>query len=204
MTNPKTSALPLMEHFCTLQGEGRYTGHASYFIRLGGCDVGCVWCDVKESWDVSKHPLVAVDAIVDMVVASGVKIAVITGGEPLMHDLTLLTEQLQAKGIRTHIETSGAHPLSGKWDWICLSPKKFKAPLEELVQVAQELKVVVYNKSDFEWAEKYATQVNDACKLYLQPEWSRAHEMNPLIIAYIKSNPKWILSLQTHKYLDIP
>ncbi|MFM1795127.1 MAG: hypothetical protein RL642_1512 [Bacteroidota bacterium] len=204
MTNPKTSALPLMEHFCTLQGEGRYTGHASYFIRLGGCDVGCVWCDVKESWDVSKHPLVTVDAIVDMVVASRVKIAVITGGEPLMHDLTLLTEQLQAKGIRTHIETSGAHPLSGKWDWICLSPKKFKAPLQELVQVAQELKVVVYNKSDFEWAEKYATQVNDACKLYLQPEWSRAHEMNPLIIAYIKSNPQWILSLQTHKYLDIP
>jgi organic radical activating enzyme len=199
-----TSALPLMEHFCTLQGEGRYTGHATYFIRLGGCDVGCVWCDVKESWDVSKHPLVEIAAIVEMVVASGVNIAVITGGEPLMHNLNMLTAQLQEKGIRTHIETSGAHPLSGEWDWICLSPKKFKAPLEEIVQAAHELKVIIYNNSDFEWAEKYAKQVNADCLLYLQPEWSRAHEMNPQIISYIKSNPRWILSLQTHKYLDIP
>lgn len=193
-----------MEHFCTLQGEGRFTGHASYFIRLGGCDVGCVWCDVKDSWDVSKHPLVEVDDIVEMVVASGVNIAVITGGEPLMHDLTLLTNTLRAKGIRTHIETSGAHPLSGQWDWICLSPKKFKAPLQEVVQAAQELKVVVYHKSDFDWAEKYAEQVTAGCLLYLQPEWSRASEMNSQIISYIKSNPQWILSLQTHKYLDIP
>lgn len=193
-----------MEHFCTLQGEGRFTGHASYFIRLGGCDVGCVWCDVKDSWDVSKHPLVEVDDIVEMVVASGVNIAVITGGEPLMHDLTLLTNTLRAKGIRTHIETSGAHPMSGQWDWICLSPKKFKAPLQEVVQAAQELKVVVYHKSDFDWAEKYAEQVTAGCLLYLQPEWSRASEMNSQIISYIKSNPQWILSLQTHKYLDIP
>ncbi len=196
--------LPLMEHFCTLQGEGRFTGHASYFIRLGGCDVGCVWCDVKESWDMEKHPLVDVHTIVNCVVASGVKIAVITGGEPLMHDLSILTAMLKERGIRTHIETSGAHTLSGQWDWICLSPKKFKAPLPEVIEAAQELKVVVYNKSDFDWAEKYADQVKSDCLLYLQPEWSRATEMNPLIIDYIKTNPKWILSLQTHKYLDIP
>lgn len=196
--------LPLMEHFCTLQGEGRFTGHASYFIRLGGCDVGCVWCDVKDSWNMEKHPLVDVATIVNWVVGSGVKIAVITGGEPLMHDLSILTTALKEKGIRTHIETSGAHALSGQWDWICLSPKKFKAPLLEVIEVAQELKVVVYNKSDFDWAKKYADQVKSDCLLYLQPEWSRASEMNPLIIDYIKSNPKWILSLQTHKYLDIP
>lgn len=204
MDKMQSTALPLMEHFCTLQGEGRYTGHATYFIRLGGCDVGCVWCDVKESWDASKHPMVEINTIVDWVVASGVKIAVITGGEPLMHDLNLLTALLKEKGIRTHIETSGAHPLSGQWDWICLSPKKFKAPLNELIQVAQELKVVVYNKSDFDWAEQYAKQVNSNCLLYLQPEWSRANEMNPLIISYIKNHPQWALSLQTHKYLDIP
>jgi organic radical activating enzyme len=204
MDKMQSTALPLMEHFCTLQGEGRYTGHATYFIRLGGCDVGCVWCDVKESWDASKHPMVEISTMVDWVVASGVKIAVITGGEPLMHDLNLLTALLKEKGIRTHIETSGAHPLSGQWDWICLSPKKFKAPLKELIQVAQELKVVVYNKSDFDWAEHYAKQVNSNCLLYLQPEWSRANEMNPLIVSYIKNHPQWALSLQTHKYLDIP
>jgi organic radical activating enzyme len=148
--------------------------------------------------------MVEISTMVDWVVASGVKIAVITGGEPLMHDLNLLTALLKEKGIRTHIETSGAHPLSGQWDWICLSPKKFKAPLNELIQVAQELKVVVYNKSDFDWAEQYAKQVNSNCLLYLQPEWSRANEMNPLIISYIKNHPQWALSLQTHKYLDIP
>lgn len=204
MGNGFSNQLPLMEHFCTLQGEGRFTGHASYFIRLGGCDVGCVWCDVKESWDMEKHPLVDVATIENWVVDAGVKIAVITGGEPLMHDLSVLTTTLQTKGIRTHIETSGAHSLSGKWDWICLSPKKFKAPLQEVIDAAHELKVVVYNKSDFEWAEKYAAQVKSDCLLYLQPEWSRASEMNPLIIDYIKANPQWILSLQTHKYLNIP
>jgi organic radical activating enzyme len=148
--------------------------------------------------------LVPITTIVDWVVESGVEIAVITGGEPLMHDLSSLTALLKQKGIRTHVETSGAHPLSGQWDWICLSPKKFKAPLQEVIEVAQELKVVVFNKSDFEWAEKHAQQVDSNCLLYLQPEWSRATEMNPLIISYIKSNPQWILSLQTHKYLDIP
>lgn len=197
-------ALPVMEHFCTLQGEGRYTGQAAYFIRLGGCDVGCVWCDVKESWDASKHPLMKIDDMVNHVVASGVRIAVITGGEPLMHDLAALTNALQAKGIRTHIETSGAHPLSGTWDWICLSPKKFKAPLDEVIQAANELKVVIYNKSDFQWAEDFAERVPKDCLRFLQPEWSRSAEMNPLIVEYIKHHPGWILSLQTHKFLDIP
>lgn len=196
--------LPLMEHFYTLQGEGRYTGHAAYFIRLGGCDVGCVWCDVKESWDASKHPMVDVDQIVQYVVDAGAKIAVITGGEPLMHSLTELTEQLKSHGIRTHIETSGSSPMSGSFDWICLSPKKFKAPLDEVIVKAHELKIVVFNKSDFEWAESFASKVPADCQLYLQPEWSKSAEMNPLIINYIKNHPQWALSLQTHKFLDIP
>jgi 7-carboxy-7-deazaguanine synthase len=202
-SNP-TAALPLMEHFYTLQGEGRFTGHASYFIRLGGCDVGCVWCDVKDSWDASKHPLVLITEIVAAVVASGTKIAVITGGEPMMHNLDILTEMLREQGIRTHVETSGAHPLSGTWDWICLSPKKFKAPLDQMIASAHELKTVIYNKTDFAWAEQYAAKVSKDCLLYLQPEWSKSAEMNPLIIDYVKANPQWILSLQTHKFLDIP
>lgn len=193
-----------MEHFYTLQGEGRYTGQASYFIRLGGCDVGCVWCDVKESWDASKHPLVSTAAMVDLVVNSGAAIAVITGGEPMMHNLDELTSLLRQAGIRTHVETSGAHPLSGSWDWICLSPKKFKAPLDEMIVAANELKTVIYHKTDLAWAEQFASKVSKECLLYLQPEWSRSAEMNPLIIDYIKSNPQWILSLQTHKFLDIP
>ncbi|MFN5422292.1 MAG: 7-carboxy-7-deazaguanine synthase QueE [bacterium] len=199
-----SSSLPLMEHFYTLQGEGRYTGHPAYFIRLGGCDVGCVWCDVKESWDASKHPLVSIEEITDYVIASGAKIAVITGGEPLMHDLGALTSKLKDKGIRTHIETSGAHPLSGLWDWICLSPKKFKAPLQEVLSVADELKVVVYNKSDFAWAEQHASMVSENCLLYLQPEWSKSDEMTPMIVDHIKNCPSWILSLQTHKFISIP
>jgi len=198
------ASLPLMEHFYTLQGEGRYTGHASYFLRLGGCDVGCVWCDVKESWDASKHPLVQIESMVKFVVDEMAPIAVITGGEPLMHNLDELTSTLKNNGIRTHIETSGAHPLSGDWDWICLSPKKFKAPLPEVIQKANELKVVIFNKTDFEWAEKFAAAVSPTCMLYLQPEWSKSAEINPLIISYIKKNPQWILSLQTHKFLDIP
>ncbi len=198
------ASLPLMEHFYTLQGEGRYTGYASYFLRLGGCDVGCVWCDVKDSWDASKHPLVQIESMVKFVVDEKAPIAVITGGEPLMHNLDELTLTLKNNGIRTHIETSGAHPLSGDWDWICLSPKKFKAPQPEVIQKANELKVVIFNKTDFEWAEKFAAAVSPACMLYLQPEWSKSAEINPLIIAYIKKNPQWILSLQTHKFLDIP
>jgi len=193
-----------MEHFCTLQGEGRYTGQASYFLRLGGCDVGCVWCDVKESWDATQHPQVSIEEMVDRVLESGVRIAVITGGEPLMHNLDSLTQGLQEKGIRTHVETSGAHTLSGQWDWICVSPKKFKAPLPSLLSVANELKVVVYHKSDFAWAEEHAQSVGPDCMLYLQPEWSKSDEMLPLIIDYIQSNPRWILSLQTHKFINIP
>ena len=204
MESNSIAALPLMEHFYTLQGEGRFTGHASYFIRLGGCDVGCVWCDVKESWDASKHPLVPITEIVAAVLASGTKIAVITGGEPMMHNLDALSAMLKAQGIRTHVETAGAHPQSGTWDWICLSPKKFKAPLGEMIEAAHELKTVIYNKSDFAWAEQYAAKVSKDCLLYLQPEWSKSAEMNPLIIDYVKANPQWILSLQTHKFLDIP
>ncbi len=199
-----TTSLPLMEHFYTLQGEGRYTGHASYFIRLGGCDVGCVWCDVKDSWDANKHPLMDIESMVKFAVDVNAPIAVITGGEPLMHNLDELTFKLKEHRIRTHIETSGAHPLSGSWDWICLSPKKFKAPLQEVIKHANELKVVIFNKSDFDWAEKFASQVSNDCLLYLQPEWSKSAEMNPLIIDYVKNNPKWIFSLQTHKFLDIP
>lgn len=193
-----------MEHFYTLQGEGRFTGHASYFIRLGGCDVGCVWCDVKESWDASKHPQVPVADIVGLVVKSGATIAVVTGGEPMMHNLDELTALLKDAGIRTHVETSGAHPLSGCWDWICLSPKKFKAPLEEMITAANELKTVIYHKTDLSWAEQFASKVPKECLLYLQPEWSKTDEINPLIINYIKTNPQWILSLQTHKFLNIP
>jgi 7-carboxy-7-deazaguanine synthase len=199
-----STSLPLMEHFYTLQGEGRYTGHASYFIRLGGCDVGCVWCDVKDSWDANKHPHVDIESMVKFVVDVDAPIAVITGGEPLMHNLDELTFKLKEHRIRTHIETSGAHPLSGNWDWICLSPKKFKAPLQDVIIHANELKVVIFNKSDFDWAEKFASQVSNDCLLYLQPEWSKSAEMNPLIIDYVKNNPKWIFSLQTHKFLDIP
>jgi len=204
MQETSSPALSLMEHFYTLQGEGRYSGQASYFIRLGGCDVGCTWCDVKESWDATKHPQVTTEDIVNFVRVSGSPIAVVTGGEPLMHNLSGLTAELKSIGVRSHIETSGAHPLSGSWDWLCLSPKKFKAPREEIIKKANELKVVVYNKSDFEWAEKYAALVSPDCLLYLQPEWSKASVMNSFIISYIKENPKWIFSSQSHKFLDIP
>lgn len=202
--NEISMLLPVMEDFYTLQGEGFYQGAAAYFIRLGGCDVGCVWCDVKESWDADKHPRLSVDSIVDKVLATPCKLAVITGGEPLMHQLGPLTKALHDQGIRTHIETSGSHPLSGEWDWICLSPKKFKAPLDEILPAAHELKVVIFHKSDFDWAEKYAARVSSACKLYLQPEWDKQQDMMPLIIEYIKSHPRWELSLQLHKYINVP
>ncbi|HAO46569.1 MAG TPA: 7-carboxy-7-deazaguanine synthase QueE [Chitinophagaceae bacterium] len=193
-----------MEHFYTLQGEGYHQGKAAYFIRLGGCDVGCVWCDVKDSWDAAKHPLMTIEELLSAVSATAAKLVVITGGEPLMHNLDALTTALQAKGFETNIETSGAHPLSGSWNWICLSPKKFKAPLPEILPHANELKVVVFNKSDFEWAEKYAALVSPSCKLYLQPEWDKAADVTPLIIAYIKQHPQWELSLQLHKYINVP
>ncbi len=196
--------LPVMEHFYTIQGEGYHQGSAAYFIRLGGCDVGCVWCDVKDSWDANKHPLYNTNDLVAEVKKTPAKIVVITGGEPLMHNLKELTHQLQANGLKTHIETSGSHPISGSWDWICLSPKKFKAPLPEIMRLAHELKIIVYNKSDFDWAEKYAALVSPQCKLFLQPEWEKAGEMSPLIIEYIKAHPQWELSLQVHKYINVP
>jgi len=193
-----------MEQFYTIQGEGFNTGRAAYFIRLGGCDVGCVWCDVKESWDADAHPR---QAVTDLVAAAGAypgRNVVITGGEPLMHDCGPLTRALRADGFQTWIETSGAHPLSGSWDWICVSPKKFKAPRPDVLAHADELKIIVFNDSDFRWAEEHAAQVPAACRLYLQPEWSRAARMTPALIEYVKANPRWQVSLQTHKYLDIP
>lgn len=220
--NTLQSTLPVMEAFYTLQGEGAHQGKAAYFIRLGGCDVGCFWCDVKESWNAAAHPQKTIEEILgnltketDQQASSNFPLStvncqllekpiiVITGGEPLMHNLDELTLQLKNSGFKTHIETSGSSPLSGYWDWICLSPKKFKKPLPEVCAAASELKVVVYNKSDFKWAEENAAQVLPNCKLYLQPEWSKAGVVTPLIIDYIKSNPRWQLSLQVHKYLDI-
>ncbi|WP_304062720.1 7-carboxy-7-deazaguanine synthase QueE [Pedobacter glucosidilyticus] len=196
--------LPLMEEFYTIQGEGFNTGKAAYFIRLGGCDVGCHWCDVKESWDADLHPLTPSDEIVKNATQYPGKAVVITGGEPLLYNLDYLTNKLKENKILTFIETSGAYPLSGSWDWICLSPKKFKAPNPSIAQFANELKIIVFNKSDFAWAEEHALLVGPNCKLYLQPEWSKANEMLPLIIDYVKNNPKWEISLQTHKYLNIP
>jgi len=219
-TEKAVTTLPVMESFYTLQGEGLHTGKAAYFIRLGGCDAGCVWCDVKESWDAAKHPQFSVDEIVaklktvtgsqlqdtsNLKSATGNKpIVVITGGEPLMHNLDVLTKAIQSAGFQTNIETSGSHPLSGTWDWICVSPKKFKAPLPEVLPHANELKIVVYNKHDFQWAETYAAQVSQECKLYLQPEWDKAAEVTPLIVEYIKTHPQWRLSLQVHKYINVP
>jgi 7-carboxy-7-deazaguanine synthase len=197
-------ALPLMEDFYTIQGEGFYQGYAAYFIRLGGCDVGCVWCDVKESWDASLHPLVSVEEMTRRAKSSGSPIAVITGGEPAIYDLLPLTSELHAEGLKTNIETSGVYPLTGNWDWICFSPKKFKAPHESIYKSANELKVIIFNKSDFTWAEEHASKVNNSCELFLQPEWSKEKEMLPLIIEYVKSNPKWKVSLQIHKYMNIP
>jgi 7-carboxy-7-deazaguanine synthase len=193
-----------MEHFYTLQGEGFHAGKAAYFIRLGGCDVGCVWCDVKESWDADVHPHMSTGEITAIVAQYPGRIAVITGGEPCMHNLSAICDALHTAGFKVHIETSGSSPLSGALDWITLSPKKFKAPLDECLVRADELKIVVFNKSDFQWAEQHAARVKPGCRLYLQPEWSRKDQMTPLIIDYIKEHPQWQLSLQTHKYINIP
>lgn len=198
------NSIPLMEDFYSLQGEGFHSGRAAYFIRLAGCDVGCVWCDVKESWDATEHPTVPIQEIVDRVVDSGTDFAVITGGEPAMYDLTELTKALKAVNIELAIETSGAHPITGDFDWICLSPKKFKLPLEENYQKAQELKMIIFNRHDFKWSEELKSKVNSDCKLYMQPEWDKRDEMLPLMVDYVKTNRDWTISLQTHKYLDIP
>lgn len=196
--------LPVMEQFYTIQGEGFYQGRAAYFIRLGGCDVGCVWCDVKESWDAEKHPLKSISSIMEDIKKYPVEIIVITGGEPLMYDLTELTSALHENKYQINLETSGAYPLTGEWDWICFSPKKFKKPLSGVANHANELKVVVYNKSDLVWAEENRKMVGKNCKLYLQPEWSKREEVMPLIIDYVKQNPVWEISIQIHKFIQVP
>jgi 7-carboxy-7-deazaguanine synthase len=196
--------IPVMEAFYTVQGEGHHTGKASYFIRLAGCDVGCTWCDVKESWDVTPSQFKNIHQLVEE--ASGVpsRLAVITGGEPFIYDLEELINQLHGKGFRVHIETSGAYPVSGTPDWICVSPKKFKAPLPETLQKADELKIIIFNKSDFAWGEEHLSYVNHHCKLFLQPEFGKSAEMLPLMVEYVKANPQWQISLQTHKFIGIP
>jgi organic radical activating enzyme len=196
--------LPLVEEFYTIQGEGYHTGKAAYFIRIGGCDVGCSWCDTKFSWDPALHPLVPVDRIVSNVVKYPAAAAVITGGEPLMVNLEYLTAKLKVKGIETFLETSGAYPLSGSWDWICLSPKKNAPPLDEISRVAHELKVIIADEEDLGWAVASAAMVGAECKLYLQPEWSRREAILPVIISYVKQHPDWMISLQSHKYMRIP
>lgn len=196
--------LPIMEHFYTLQGEGKYTGRAAYFIRLAGCDVGCVWCDVKESWDANLHPLLTIDFMLEEILKTKADFCVITGGEPTLYDIRFLIDALQQKGIEVAIETSGTNDLSAPLDWYCFSPKKFKAPVEQAYQMADELKIVISHPSDFEWAEMHASKVSPSCLLYLQTEWDKKERFLPQIIDYIKDNPQWKLSLQTHKYLDIP
>jgi len=195
--------LPIMEVFYSIQGEGKHTGKAAFFIRLAGCDVGCHWCDVKESWDEKKHPLRDSKELVKEAKASGAPIVIITGGEPTMYPLDKLTQLLKEENLLVHLETSGAYPITGKFDWICLSPKKRKAPLPESLKKADELKVVIYNKDDFKWAGQNALSVKETCTLFLQPEWSKANSMMPLITEYIKNRPQWRVSLQTHKYLNI-
>lgn len=196
--------LPLMEEFYTIQGEGFHTGRAAYFIRLAGCDVGCTWCDVKESWNAENHSLISVEQLVKNVKSSGADFCVITGGEPATYNLQLLTKVLVENNIQTAIETSGVYPVTGIWHWVCFSPKKFKTPDENIYQMANELKIIVFNKHDLEWARSQAEKVKSTCRLYLQPEWEKKEEMLPLIIDFVKLNPQWKISLQTHKYINVP
>jgi organic radical activating enzyme len=198
------TTLPLVEEFFTIQGEGYHTGEAAWFIRLGGCDVGCNWCDSRFSWNPELHPLAKTDEIIEHVVKSGTKCVVVTGGEPLMWNLDYLCSGLKQNSICTFIETSGAYPLSGKWDWICLSPKKNMPPVETICNEADELKVIIESKDDFSWAEKYCRKVKSSCRLFLQPEWSNFENIIPEIVAYVKKNPHWRISIQAHKYMHIP
>jgi organic radical activating enzyme len=193
----------VMEHFYTIQGEGYHQGKAAYFVRLGGCDVGCHWCDVKDSWNGEAHPIMSIEEIRTNITQK-TDIVVVTGGEPLVYHLTDFTQNLKQNGYKTHIETSGAYALTGSWDWICLSPKKFKLPKEEIYPLANELKCIVYNKHDLKFAQEQAGQVEKHCHLYLQPEWSTREKMMPLIVDFVKENPQWRVTLQTHKYLDVP
>ncbi len=197
-------ALPLMEDFYTIQGEGYHTGKAAYFMRVGGCDVGCHWCDVKESWDASLHPLTSIKKMVENALAAPARAVVVTGGEPSKYNLVPLTKLLKEKGFKTYLETSGSDEITGSWDWVCLSPKKTAPTLPQNFEKANELKVIIHNKDDFRWAEKNAESCSNNTKLYLQPEWSKAKEMIPLLVEYVMANPKWEVSLQTHKYLNIP
>ena len=192
-----------MEHFYTLQGEGFNTGKPAYFIRLAGCDVGCVWCDVKESWDEKLHPSINIDDLIELVNPNS-QYVVVTGGEPTLHNLNVLTEKLHQINKFICIETAGTNLITGNFDWICLSPKKFKKPMDENLLICNEFKVIVYNLSDFEWAESFLEKLNPECKLYLQPEWSKKDVLIPLIVSYVKENPRWSISLQTHKYINIP
>jgi len=196
--------LPIMEEFYSIQGEGFNTGKAAYFIRVGGCDVGCHWCDVKESWDPNLHPLTSINQVVENVKKHPAKAIVVTGGEPTIYNLEKITSELKKEGVELFLETSGAYPITGEWHWICLSPKKNMLPLKENYLLAHELKVIVHNKHDIQWAEEQAQFVNNSCKLYLQPEWSKADEVLPLLIDYVMNNPAWNISLQTHKYMKIP
>jgi 7-carboxy-7-deazaguanine synthase len=198
------SLLPLMEDFYTIQGEGFHTGKAAYFLRIGGCDVGCYWCDVKESWNPDLHPLTPVDVIVGKVLESKADTVVITGGEPLMYNLDILCAALHSRGLKIHLETSGSHPFSGNFDWICLSPKRKSPPLNDIYFRANELKVIVFENSDLEWAETNTGLIKTECKRYLQPEWSRMKNVMPIIVDYVMKNPSWEVSLQTHKFMHIP
>tara|TARA_X000000368_G_scaffold312007_1_gene249798 strand:+ start:900 stop:1517 length:618 start_codon:yes stop_codon:yes gene_type:complete len=197
------SLIPVMESFYSIQGEGFHSGRPAYFIRLSGCDVNCHWCDVKESWDISKEQYTEVDEIVNKVLKTSAELVVITGGEPLMHDLSDLTKALKKEDKKIHIETSGTHPFTGDFDWICFSPKKFKKPLDIYFSISDELKIIICNKSDFKWAEQLSKKVKKNTKLIMQPEWSREEVISPLILEYIKLNPKWRISVQTHKYLNV-
>jgi len=203
-TGVEGNNLPVVEEFFSLQGEGFQTGRAAYFIRLGGCDIGCSWCDSRFSWNPGIHPVIETGTLIEHVLESGADSVVVTGGEPLMWNLDLLCDGLKKKNISTFIETSGAYPLSGKWDWICMSPKKNMPPSAEICNMADELKVIIQDEDDFEWAEKYKELVRKDCRLYLQPEWSRFEKIVPEIVKYIKKNPEWRISLQVHKYMHIP
>jgi 7-carboxy-7-deazaguanine synthase len=202
--NPREGFLAVMEDFYTVQGEGFHQGKAACFIRLAGCDVGCVWCDVKDSWNADAHPLRSIETLIQHSKNYPAEIVVITGGEPTMYNLEVLTNSLHEAGKKTHLETSGVYPVTGSWDWICVSPKKFKAPLVDTLKSADELKIIVFNENDLMWAEKFVSQVPPSCKLFLQPEWSKEKKMIPLMVDYIKVHPEWRISLQVHKYMNIP
>jgi organic radical activating enzyme len=212
MENPKlkqatldtAASLPVMESFYTIQGEGYHQGKAAYFIRLAGCDVGCPWCDVKESWNAEEHEIVFLKDLKEELLESNAQTVVVTGGEPAMYDLNEITAMIRSLGMKTHIETSGAYPITGDWDWICVSPKRYKRALEDSLYRADELKVIIAHKNDFRFAEKHAELVSETCKLYIQPEWSNMEEMMPEIISFVKANPQFEISLQVHKYLNIP